>query len=160
MGNWTPRKLKSLKSAIQNQHGENLLRYIYIWCRPFDEAEERILKESEALMEILRMADRKQVEILGSSALLAEVSFISSEEKREAVKALIRKSCTILKVEKDVAKFAEEIMKDCKIDAMDAVHIALASLNADIFITVDDELLKKAKCLEKYIDVRNPVDIV
>ena len=40
------------------------------------------------------------------------------------------------------------------------MHLAIASLNADIFITVDDELLKKAKCLEKYIDARNPIDIV
>lgn len=130
-----------------------------VWCRPFDEPEERILKESEALMKILRMADRKQIEILGSSILLAEVSFISLEEKREAVEALIRKACSILKVEKDVVELAEEIMENCRIDAMDAMHIAFASLNADVFITVDDELLKKAECLEKYIDVRNPVDL-
>ncbi len=131
-----------------------------VWCRPFDEPEERILKESEALMEILRMADRKQIEILGSGVLLAEVSFISSEEKRETVEALIRKVCNILKVEKDVVEFAEVIMKDCRIDAVDAMHIAFASLNADVFITVDDGLLKKAGCLEKYIDVRNPVDMI
>jgi len=111
-------------------------------------------------MKILRMADRKQIEILGSSILLAELSFISLEEKREVVEALIRKACSILKVEKDVVELAEEIMENCRIDAMDAIHIAFASLNADVFITVDDELLKKAECLEKYIDVRNPVDFV
>lgn len=131
-----------------------------VWCRPFDEPEKRIPMEREALMEILRMADRKQVEILGSSVLLVEVSFIPSEEKREAVEALIRKACNILKVEKNVVKLAEMIMEDCGIGAMDALHVAFASLNADVFITVDGELLKKAKCLEKYIDVRGPVDII
>lgn len=130
-----------------------------VWCRPFDEAEERILKESEALMEILRIADRKQVEILGSSVLLAEISFISSEEKRKVVEALIRKACNILKVERDVVELAEEIMEDCRTDAMDALHVAFASLNADVFITVDDGLLKKARCLEKYIG-EETVDMV
>jgi len=131
-----------------------------VWCRPFDEPRERILKESEALIEILGMADRGQIEILGSSILLAEVSFISSEEKREAVKALIRKVCRIFKVDRDVVELAEEIMKNCGIDAVDAMHVAFASLNADVFITVDGELLKKAECLEKYIDVRSPINMV
>jgi len=105
------------------------------------------------------MADRKQIEILGSSVLLAEVSLISSEEKREAVEALIRKVCSILKVEEDVVELAEEIMEDCGVGAVDALHLAFASLNANVFVTVDGELLRKAECLEKYIDVRNPVDL-
>ena len=42
---------------------------------------------------------------------------------------------------------------------MDAMHVAFASLYADVFVTVDDELLKKDECLEKYIGVVNPVDI-
>ena len=69
------------------------------------------------------MADRKQVEILGSSVLLAEVSLISSEEKREAVEALIRKACNILKVERDVVELAEEIMEDCRTDAMPFISL-------------------------------------
>ncbi len=44
------------------------------------------------------MADKGQIEILGSSVLLAEISLISLEEKRAAVEALIRKSCRILKL--------------------------------------------------------------
>ena len=91
-----------------------------VWCRPFDKAEERILKESEALVKILRMADKGQIEILGSSVLLAEISLLSLEEKRAAVEALIRKSCRILKLSRDVTYLAERIMKDCGIDAMDA----------------------------------------
>jgi len=91
-----------------------------VWCRPFDKADERILKESEALVKILRMADKGQIEILGSSVLLAEISLLSLEEKRAAVEALIRKSCRILKLSRDVTYLAERIMKDCGIDAMDA----------------------------------------
>jgi len=37
----------------------------------------------------------------------------------------------------------------CGIGAMDALHVAFTSLNAGVFVTVDGELLKKAKCLDK-----------
>jgi len=52
-----------------------------VWCRPFDKPEKRILKESEALMEILKMADRKQIEITGSGILMAEVPLYRQQRK-------------------------------------------------------------------------------
>jgi|GEM_PF-5559922 hypothetical protein len=33
-------------------------------------------------------------------------------------------------------------MVECRVNAMDAVHIAIAVKNADVFVTVDDEVLK------------------
>lgn len=131
-----------------------------VWCRPFDYPEERILVESDAFLEVLRRVNR-DFEIIGSAALLAEIEFISSREKRGAVEALIRKACSkILRIDEETAKLAERIMAECRINAMDAVHIAIASRYSDIFVTVDDELLKKSGCLKKFIDVKNVVDVI
>ena len=67
-----------------------------VWCRPFDEENERILLETSALLAILKKVDKEEVEIIGSSVLLAEVSLISSKEKREAIEELINKVCKIV----------------------------------------------------------------
>lgn len=132
-----------------------------VWCRPFDFPDERILIESDAFVEVLIRADRGGFEIIGSAALLAEIEFISSREKREAVEALIRKTCSkILRIDEETAKLAERIMAECRVNAMDAVHIAIAAKNADVFVTVDDELLKKSGCLKKFIGVKNVVDVI
>ncbi len=41
-------------------------------------------------------------------------------------------------------------MKECTIDAVDALHIAVAIENkAELFITTDDIILNKAKCISR-----------
>ena len=60
-----------------------------VWCRPFDEENERILRETNALLSILKKVDEGAIEIIGSSVLLAEVSLISSKEKREALEGIM-----------------------------------------------------------------------
>ena len=130
-----------------------------VWCRPFDEENERILRETNALLTILKKVDEDEVEIVGSSVLLAEVSLISSKEKREALEELINKVCRIVFVTENSIKLAEEIMQRCRINAMDALHISIAVENADIFITVDDEILSKNKCLSNYISIKNPTEV-
>jgi len=67
----------------------------------------------------------------------------------------------VLWVYEEDLKLAEEIVKSCRINnIVDAIHIAVASKNADVFVTVDDELIKKGSCLKKYIDIKNPLDII
>lgn len=130
-----------------------------VWCRPFDEENERILKKTNALITILKKIDEGKAEIIGSSVLLTEISLISSKEKREAVEELINKVCRIVFVTENSIELAEEIMQRCRINAMDALHISLAAENADIFITVDDEILNKNKCLSNYISIKNPTEV-
>ena len=132
-----------------------------VWCRLFDEPSERIIKEANATLQILAKADRSEIEIICSTAVLAEIDLISDEDKRQAVKDLVEKSSKdIIQIKEEDVKLAEEIMKSCRVDSVDALHLAVASRNADVFITVDDEILKRRDCLKKYIDVKNPLDII
>jgi predicted nucleic acid-binding protein len=130
-----------------------------VWCRPFDEENERILRETNALRSILKKVDKEEVEIIGSSVLLVEVSLISFKEKREIVEELINKVSKIVFVTENSIKLAEEIMQRCKVNAMDALHLSIAAENADIFITVDDEILNKSECLSKYLSIKNPIEV-
>ena len=144
-------------------NNEKLKTYLdtCVWCRLFDEPSERIIKEANATLQILAKADRSEIEIICSTAVLAEIDLISDENKRQAVKDLVEKSSkVIIWIKEEDIKLAEEIMKFCHVDSVDALHIAVASKYADVFITVDDEILKKRDCLKKYIDVKNPLDIV
>lgn len=129
------------------------------WCRLFDEPNERVEREANAVLKILAKADRGEVEIVGSTAILAEIDLISDEEKRQAVRDLVEKSCRVVWVREEDFKLAEEIVKFCRLDVMDALHIAVASRYADVFVTVDDELVRKKDCLKRYIDIKT-IDIV
>ena len=150
----------------EKRHGESI-RCIYLdacaWCRPFDNpSNPRILQESDAVAEILRKVDSGEFEIIGSSALLAEITMIKPKIKEETVQSLVKhvvSSFTI--VTGNIEKLAVEIMESCAIDAMDALHIAVAIENkAELFITTDDIILNKAKCISRYkITVKNPCEV-
>ncbi len=102
-----------------------------------------------------------KVRIIFSSIVLAEVALISDPWKRESVIELIRKfSDEIIRVEEllDILELAKDIKGKCGLKSTDAIHVALASKHADVFVTVDEGILKKAKCLQKYIIVMDPIE--
>ena len=131
-----------------------------VWCRPFDDvSDERIWEEAMAFVEILRKEERNEILVLGSSVLLFEVSMISSDEKRKAVEEIIARVAKVAHLTESSKKKAEEIMK-CGINAMDALHIAVAIENkVDVFITTDDDILKRRGCISKWIEVENPKEV-
>jgi len=131
-----------------------------VWCRPFDDvSDERIWEEAMAFVEILRKEERNEILVLGSSVLLFEVSMISSDEKRKSVEEIIARVAKVAHLTESSKKKAEEIMK-CGINAMDALHIAVAIENkVDVFITTDDDILKRRGCISKWIEVENPKEV-
>ncbi len=135
--------------------GESIRR-VYLdtcaWCRPFDNpSNSRILQESDAVAEILRKVDAEEFEIIGSSALLAEISMITPKIKEETVLSLVRRvASSFPDVTDDIEKLASILMKTCAIDAMDALHVAVAIENkAELFITTDDIILNNAKYISR-----------
>lgn len=134
-----------------------------VWCRPFDKPTPRIIREAKALHRILSLADEAKIEIVSSSIVLFETSMIDATEKRDAVFSLINKSfTTFAETTEEVEKLAIELMNKCELDSMDAAHIATAvDSNANIFLTTDDEILKKRDCVSKLeIIVKNPADYI
>ncbi len=147
--------------------GEHIKR-IYldtcVWCRPFDEASNpRILEESNAFSEILRKVDAGELEIIGSSVLLAEINMITPKLKEETVLSLVKRVVSsFATVKNNTERLASEIINECSLDAMDALHIAIAIENkAELFIITDDIILNKNKCISEYmITVKNPCEVL
>jgi predicted nucleic acid-binding protein len=111
-------------------------------------------------VEILKKEERNEISVLGSSVLLFEVSMISLDEKRKAVEEIIARVAEIIHLSERSKEKAEEIMKECGINAMDALHIAVAvENNVNVFITTDDDILKRRGCISKWIEVKNPKEV-
>jgi predicted nucleic acid-binding protein len=105
--------------------------------------------------------DSGEIEIIGSSVLLVEISMITPKIKEETVQSLVKHiSNSFPGVTDAVEMLARELMQACAIDAMDALHLAVAiENNSEQFITTDDIILNKAKCISGYgIIVKNPCE--
>jgi predicted nucleic acid-binding protein len=129
--------------------------------RPFDDqGQERIRLETEAMMIILARLSRKEWSWLGSQALEIEIDRAPDIEQRSRLKRVsdfVRQSVVIGKKELQRAGELEAI----GFIGFDAVHLACAeSGGADIFLSTDDRLLKRAKRFSKKIHVKvmNPLD--
>ena len=135
-----------------------------VWCRPFDAiASDRILQEAESVNKLTRKVDNNEIEIIGSGVLLFEVSMISDDLKRTSVEKLIARVATeISPVTVSTKGLAGQIMNSCGVDAMDAVHLAIAvECGAQVFLTTDDAILASADCISAYnIMVKNPTEMV
>lgn len=134
-----------------------------VWCRPFDRpASERITLEVEAVKRAISKVDSSEIVILGSSVLLLEASLIFPGSKRDAVKEFIDRSIfEIATVTENSEDLAKELMRDYNINAMDALHLAIAIDNgAELFLTTDDKILKKACQISKYgMEIKNPREV-
>ncbi len=87
---------------------------------------------------------------------------ITPKIKEEAVLSLVRHVVISFAVATDSAeRLATELMRACAMDAMDALHLAIAIENkAELFITTDDNILNKTKCISGYkIAVKNPCEV-
>lgn len=115
------------------------------------------------MREILSLADEARIEIIGSGIILFEASMIDPSEKRDAVLALVSKSLTrFVELSQGVEELSKELVEECGLSSMDAAHIASAIKgDGDIFLTTDDEVLRKGKCISKFgISVDNPATCV
>jgi predicted nucleic acid-binding protein len=86
---------------------------------------------------------------------------ITPKIKEETVRSLVKHIANSFPgVTDSVEMLARELMRACAIDAMDALHLAVAIENkSEQFITTDDIILNKAKCISGYgITVKNPCE--
>jgi predicted nucleic acid-binding protein len=124
-----------------------------------DQTQDRIHLETEAIILILNHLYLGEFKWLGSEILDLEVKQVPNQERRYGLEYLlsyIDYHVKIKKTEIDRAKQLEEL----GFDPPDALHIACAeSGKADIFLTTDDRLLKKARRFSKqiHLHVKNPI---
>lgn len=127
--------------------------------RPFDDqTQERIHLESEVILTVLKMGQMKKVVIAGSEILELEMRRMQDENKKQKVLDLYRVADMRVLYTEEIKKRSSDIMSVSKIRAFDSLHIASAEeANADVFLTTDDKLEKKAEKLELRTRVVNPL---
>lgn len=129
--------------------------------RPYDDqTQPRVYLETQAIMTILSQCESGQWKLVTSSALDAELNQMPDLEKLKNVKKILSIAKIKARISLSVKNRASELQK-LGFSSYDAAHIASAEIsNADIFLTTDDRLLKKANKNHQLIFVKsnNPVN--
>lgn len=141
---------------------QHLRIYLDACClnRPFDDqTQPRIALETQAILTILTKCQSGQWKLITSTALDVELDQTPDLERLKNVKAIL----AIAKIKVVTSQFIEarsvELQK-LGFSGFDATHIASAERSrADIFLSTDDRLLRKAQRNIQAINVAidNPV---
>lgn len=137
--------------------------YLDVCClnRPFDDqTRDRIHLGTEAILTALKFIENGQWKLLNSDGIFCEISKIPDPERKMKVHMLVSKASEYIRVDKKILARAKQIQK-FGVKSFDALHIACAeSGKADIFLTTDDQLLKKLRQHSDKINVKvnNPLD--
>jgi predicted nucleic acid-binding protein len=131
--------------------------------RPFDDQTQvRIRLEAEAVLGILGRIENGELEWIGSEVLMDEIAQTFDAQRLIRVKLLSSFVQEIVEVTIKEVKRAKELQKE-GFQQYDALHIACAeNAKADLFLSTDDRLLKRAKRVSKRLKIRvaNPLDWV
>ena len=121
--------------------------YLDVCClnRPFDDqTQPRIYLETQSVMTIINQCQSGNWKMINSSALIAELNQTPDIERLQNVKKLL----AIAKIKVITGLWIQERAAELQImgfSSYDATHIASAERSqADIFLTTDDRLIKKA----------------
>ena len=115
--------------------------------------------EAQAVMTILSRCQSEAWKLINSSALIAELNQTPDLERLENVKKLL----SVAKIKVISSTFIENRaaqLQKLGFSSYDATHIASAERShADVFLTTDDRLFKKAQTNSQLINVKinNPV---
>ena len=123
-----------------------------------DKTQKRVQIESDALKAIL--INKKDI-IVGSHFLKFEISKINDIGKRLNVMALYTQAIDeTVSIDSKIIDMAKEIVDKSSIHELDALHLASAiTAGVEVFLTVDDKLIKACDKLKLDIKVINPVNI-
>lgn len=128
--------------------------------RPFDDqTQSRIALETQAIMTILSQCQSGIWRLITSAALDAELDQTPDLERLKNVKKILA-SAKIKVISSQLLEDRAAELQKLAFSSYDAAHIASAERSqADIFLTTDDRLLKKAQKNPQFINVKinNPV---
>jgi len=127
-------------------------------CRPFDDrTQDRIRIESEAVLAVLSRCPGDWI-LIGSEVIDFELSMIFNLEKRRGAKLLASIAEESAAMDDGIIERASEL-EHIGFKPMDALHISCAERTADIMLTTDEGILKKASTNREFIRIKinNPV---
>ena len=124
-----------------------------------DQSQARIREEAEAVERILAGVRLGTVDLISSEALEDEARRNPAIGRRLEAEALLSLAVTTVEIDDIVARRARSLI-GLGYGPFDALHVAAAeSASADVLLTTDDRLLKRARrgLGNPRIPVRNPV---
>jgi len=126
--------------------------------RPFDDQSNlRIHLEAEAIKTIIRLVEQQKWNLVSSKVLKFEISKIADESRRKELMLMESLAGEVVQINTQIGVRANEFER-LGIQSFDALHLACSENNADILLTVDDRLMKKALIVNNLnISVRNPL---
>lgn len=131
------------------------------WKRPFDDQTQgRILIETTAVIRILEAANTGLMTLCNSAALVAENRRNPNRRRRERVDVLLSVIGQPTAATGATLDRAEELER-LGFRSMDALHLAFAeAVQADYFVTVDDDLLARSQQVNLGVAVMDVIDFV
>ena len=134
--------------------------YIDLSCfnRPFDDqGQERIRRETEAIFAILRRILEGNDILIWSWVLMFENARHPRPDRRDEIALWEGRAETVVAVSTPLQQRASQIAQQ-GIPALDAAHLASAEAGqADVFLTCDDVVLRRAPRLGIGLRAINPV---
>jgi predicted nucleic acid-binding protein len=141
---------------------KNYRIYLDVCClsRPFDDQSQlRVHLETEAVMAILQQCEENLWTLIDSAALYAEISQFLDPEKQQQIQVALNLA-TIRVVNSPLLQARIVELANTGFSFYDAAHIASAEkARADVFLSTDDRLVKRAKRLDTsiYVKIKNPL---
>jgi predicted nucleic acid-binding protein len=136
--------------------------YLDVCClnRPFDDpAQARIAVEAAAVTTLFELIESGRLTDYSSEMAQVEIERMSDAERRRNVTAFLPPRERIIPLT-DILLDAAEALRMLGFDLADAVHLAAArSAGVDVFLTVDDRLLRRTARRQSAVGIRviNPV---
>jgi len=134
--------------------------YMDVCClgRPFDDlSQDRIYLEAEAVLSIISRCERGDWILISSGTIDFEIAQITDLGVQEQINTLYTSASEHKNVTQELIDRARKF-QELNVKHFDSLHMAIAEgANADIFLTTDDKLIKRAQNTDAKIRVTNPV---
>ena len=142
--------------------GKSYIIYADVCClnRPLDIPDQpRVRLEAEAMLNILKKCEDQEWQLISSDVIRFEISRNNDPSKREKLETVLSFASVYVTTTPVINQTAQALM-EIGFKLYDALHLSFAqAASADIFLTTDDRLLRKAKLYlnRLTIPVENPV---
>ncbi|NEP91302.1 MAG: type II toxin-antitoxin system VapC family toxin [Okeania sp. SIO2C2] len=137
--------------------------YFDVCClnRPFDDwTQERIRFEGEAVLNIAARISSGDWQLITSEAIALELEKMTDVEKLENIQKILQMATIKVTIDSIIRERSQTLEK-LGFGLYDSFHIACAEkAMADVFLTTDDRLLKKANNYQELLQIKlsNPVN--
>lgn len=128
--------------------------------RPFDDQTQlRVQLESRAVLRVLEFVRRDEWALIGSDAINAELAAMRDPKRRGQVIELASAETEHVSIDAELSR-RQQLLEGMGFGGYDSAHIACAeAAGADVLLTTDDALIRRARRLQHQLAVRvtNPV---